>query len=491
MKVVGRYALLAELARGGMASVHFGRLQGPGGFGRAVAIKRLHAHLGGDPQFQAMLLDEARLAARIQHKNVVAMLDVVAEGDEVLLVMEHVDGETLQRLLAPPGAELEAAPAAIASAILCDVLRGLHAAHQVTDESGEPLGLVHRDVSPQNIMVRRDGTTLVVDFGVAKAAGRFQTTEHGTIKGKLPYMAPEQVRAGPLTRKSDVYAAGAVLWEALVGRRLFGGSNDGEVIERLLFAEIEAPGAHVPGIAPALDAVVLRALERDPAGRFESAAEMAEALAAAQPPATAVEVAAWVDARAGEQLRAHDKRLAALLARGREVEAPRSVADASAAASAASPDAAMAPMAETSAGEAALDATRTGFSSIGIAAGAPSGRWAPWGAGALAAVAVVAAWLVLGARGPAAALREPLHAAVAAAAQTRIAAIAEVEPAVTANDDATATPAASTAAAAAPARPAAPMSGRGGARPRSKPGKCQPYRVDAAGHRIYNLDCLP
>ncbi|WP_437665555.1 protein kinase domain-containing protein [Sorangium sp. So ce1182] len=310
MQVIGRYALFDELARGGMASVHLGRLLGAGGFTRTVAIKRLHPHLARDPEFVAMLLDEARLAGRIRHPNVVAMLDVVATERELFLVMEYVHGETLVRLQKVSAAGRLAPP--LCAAIFVNALAGLHAAHEVRGDRGEPLGLVHRDVTPHNLMVRSDGTALVVDFGVAKAAGRFHTTEEGKIKGKLPYMAPEQLRGGDVSRRTDIYAAGAVLWEALVGRRLFDGTSEAEVLEQLLFTTVEPPGRYVAGVPAALDDVVMRALERDPRRRFATAAEMARAIEAAVTPALTSQVAAWLNGLVGEALARQEEQLAQL-----------------------------------------------------------------------------------------------------------------------------------------------------------------------------------
>jgi serine/threonine-protein kinase len=308
--LIGRYALCDELARGGMATVHLGRLLGPAGFARTVAIKRLHPHLASDPAFVAMLLDEARLAARVQHPNVAATLDVVAKDGELFVVMEYLHGESLSRLFRI--ARERVVPPAIASAILINALSGLHAAHEARGDGGEPLKLIHRDVSPQNIMVRSDGSAAVVDFGVAKAAGRFHSTAEGQIKGKLPYMAPEQVRGQTLTRGVDIYAAAAVLWELLTGERLVAGSNEGEVLEKLLFSTFPPPSTKVPGIPPALDAVVMRGLDRNRDKRCATAREMALALEEAMPPATASRVSLWLETMVGDSLNQRQTRLAAI-----------------------------------------------------------------------------------------------------------------------------------------------------------------------------------
>ncbi len=288
------------------------RLVGPGGFGRTVAIKRLHPHLAEDAEFVSMLLDEARLAGRIQHPNVVGMLDVVTHEDEVLLVMEYVDGESLHKLMRQTKRRSVRIPPSVASAIVVDSLRGLAAAHDAKNERGDPLDIVHRDFTPHNIMVRRDGTSLVVDFGIAKAVGRLHTTEEGKIKGKLPYMGPEQVRGAKLDRRLDIYAAGAVLWETLTGERAVGGVSEAEVLERLLYGTIEPPSKSVVGISPDVDAVVMRALARDVDARFANAHEMGRALEKALPPARPSEVADWIAELVGESLDNRARRVADL-----------------------------------------------------------------------------------------------------------------------------------------------------------------------------------
>jgi eukaryotic-like serine/threonine-protein kinase len=298
---VGRYALHSEIASGGMATVYLGRQRGQAGFARTVAIKRLHPQHAKEPEFVSMFLDEARLAARIRHPNVVPTLDVVATDGELFLVMEYVQGESLARLLRASRQRKESAPTRVVAAIVADVLHGLHAAHEATSEKGEPLGLVHRDVSPHNILVGADGVARVVDFGVAKAAGRIQTTREGQIKGKIAYMAPEQI-TGTVTRRTDVYAASVVLWEALTGKRLFAGENDGSVMHQVIHAQVVPPGEHVPGLDPAWDEIVLRGLQRDEQLRYQTAREMALDIESRLTLARATEVAAWVESLAHESL---------------------------------------------------------------------------------------------------------------------------------------------------------------------------------------------
>ncbi len=306
---VGRYVVHAELASGGMATVHLAKLKGPLGFSRTVAIKQLHAHYAKDPDFVAMLLDEARLAGRIQHPNVVSPIDVVSEGGEVSVVMEYVHGEPLHRLVrALPKDERMALP--FVSAVVSGVLHGLHAAHEALDEKGEPLGIVHRDVSPQNVIVGIDGVARVLDFGIAKATGRIQTTRDGQIKGKLAYMAPEQCRSLAVGPRTDVYAVGVILWELLAGRRLFRGDNDASILEQVLLGVVRPPSRWVPALPSALDTIVMRALERDPELRFATAREMAMALEDVVSPASARELGAFVVEASREVLDARSELLA-------------------------------------------------------------------------------------------------------------------------------------------------------------------------------------
>ena len=310
VRVVGRYALYGKLATGGMATVHFGRLLGPVGFSRTVAIKRLHPQYAKDPEFVAMFLDEARLAARIQHPNVVATLDVVAMDEELFLVMDYIRGESFSRLLRGARRRNLKPPEGFIASIASGMLHGLHAAHEATDERGQPLKVVHRDVSPQNVLVGVDGVPRVLDFGVAKAAARIQVTRDGQMKGKLSYMSPEQLRGRAVDRRSDVFAAGVVLWESLTGERLFVGEDATEVLTRILKQEVAPPSAFNPSIQPAVDALVLRALRKDPDERFQTAREFAIAIEETMAPLSSREVGEWVEEIAGESLELREQALA-------------------------------------------------------------------------------------------------------------------------------------------------------------------------------------
>ncbi len=329
MRVVGRYALYAEIAAGGMATVHFGRLLGPVGFSRTVAIKRLHPQFAKDPEFVSMFLDEARLAARIRHPNVVPTLDVVATHGELFLVMEYIQGESLSRLLRAMRDKKERIPPRIVTTVMSGALHGLHAAHEARDERGEPLGIVHRDISPQNVLVGTDGVARVLDFGVAKAAGRIQTTREGQLKGKLAYMAPEQLQ-GHVTRQSDIYAAAIVLWEALTGQRLFGGDNEAAVLGKVLNGTVDPPSRHygtrgeIDDGLRQLDAVVLRGLDRDPARRYGTAREMAIAVERCVGVASPSEVGDWVETAARDVLSRRAEKVAEIESTSSSLHAPSS-----------------------------------------------------------------------------------------------------------------------------------------------------------------------
>jgi serine/threonine-protein kinase len=272
------YELLGEIASGGMATVYLGRLVGAGGFQRFVAIKRLHPHLAREEQFVEMFLDEARLAAGIHNPHVVPILEVGQNHGGYYLVMEFVEGDTLAGLTIRSLQRGEMLPARVAARIVFDALTGLHAAHQLTDAEGRLLGLVHRDCTPQNILVGIDGSARITDFGVARAASRLAITRPQQVKGKVGYLSPEQAHAQEIDRRSDVFTMGIVLWEALAGRPLFQADTEAATLTRLLQAPIPSVRSFVPDTPPELDEVCRRALHRDRNRRFKSAAQMAEAI---------------------------------------------------------------------------------------------------------------------------------------------------------------------------------------------------------------------
>lgn len=277
---VDRYELIGEIASGGMATVYLARVTGVAGFQRLFALKRLHPHLQSEKEFVEMFLDEARLAAGIHHPNVVPILEVGANPTVgFYLVMEFIEGETFARLLAKAAQSRTRVPEAISIRVALDMLLGLHAAHELRDESGRPAGVVHRDVSPQNLLVGADGIARITDFGVARAASRLNATRAGQLKGKIAYMAPEQALGGDdLDRRADIFAAGVVLWEGLAQRRLFKSETEAATLARVLnepIPRLEDVAPHVPmGVAQA----VSRALERDLNRRYSTCAEFADAL---------------------------------------------------------------------------------------------------------------------------------------------------------------------------------------------------------------------
>jgi serine/threonine-protein kinase len=288
-QIVGRYLLGSPIASGGMATVYLGR---PLSLPRVVAVKRLSPVLSGDATFVRMFLDEVQLLCRIRHKNVVAPIEHFQRGGEFFIVMEYVEGLSLAQLSSAWEGHLDIL---LASKIMCGVLTGLHAAHEAFDSSGQPLNMVHRDVSPHNILVGTDGESRIVDFGIAKAAWRAHVTQHGERKGKPGYMAPEQWTLSEVDRRTDIYAAGVVMWELLTGTRLFSDvpMRDGSSAFR---EAIAAPSTLRKGLSPALDEVTLRALSIDPRHRFPDAEAMASALRAAAAPARDVDLGSWVAA---------------------------------------------------------------------------------------------------------------------------------------------------------------------------------------------------
>jgi serine/threonine-protein kinase len=314
-RTIGRYALFDEIASGGMATVCLGRLVGPAGFARTVAVKCLHKEYARDPAFVAMLLDEARLAGRIQHPNVVSTLDVVVTGGEIFLIMDYVHGESLARVLHTLRERGTAVPVPIAAAIASAALHGLHAAHEAKGENGAPLGIVHRDVSPQNILLGADGTVRVTDFGVAKAAGRMQSSSMGQLKGKFAYMSPEQVLGRSVDRRTDIFAAGIVLWEILAGRRLFQGVTRDEVLARVVATAVPSLRDVAPEVPARLDEVVQCGLDPEPDQRFATAREFAQAIERSVSIATPAQVSDWLEHAFGDILAERTKAVSSVEAR--------------------------------------------------------------------------------------------------------------------------------------------------------------------------------
>ncbi len=276
-KHLGRYEIIRRVAAGGMAMVHLGRVAGEGGFERLVAIKLMHEHLTEDPDFVAMFLDEARLAAGIQHPNVVSTLDVQRGPDGLFIVMDFVDGPSLLQIFRARFTDREQMPLGLGLRIVLDVLAGLNAAHELVDRDGKPQNLIHRDVSPGNILVGYDGIARIADFGVARAEARISSTRGDQLKGKLAYMAPERLSITDIDRRVDIYSAGCVLWEMLTLERLFRGDDEPQLIAALLAGPRLRPQEVRPDIPDGIDEACMQALgPRE--GRFRTAAAFAAAL---------------------------------------------------------------------------------------------------------------------------------------------------------------------------------------------------------------------
>lgn len=283
-EVIGRYTLHTRIAAGGMASVYLGSVTGAADFSRVVAIKRMHPQIAENPTLAARFRDEAWLSARLLHPNIVQTFDVVEWNHELLLIMEYVDGITLRALFNDAEASgQKRLPLSIIAGVLVPVLHGLHAAHLATDDDGCALHIVHRDFSPQNIIIGRDGHAKILDFGIAKIQSNLHTSTFGQLSGKVGYLSPEQILGGPVDRRTDVFAAGVVLWEALTGTRLFRepGISEAATIQRVLDKPIAPPSYINPAVPDELDKIVLHALQRQATHRFASVREFAFELEAA------------------------------------------------------------------------------------------------------------------------------------------------------------------------------------------------------------------
>lgn len=276
--VDSRYSVIRHLATGGMAEIFLAQQRGAGGFAKKVVVKRVRPEQVDNEDFVKMFLDEARIGALLNHRNVVQVFDFGEDEGTYFLAMEYLLGLDLSQLRKDATDQKKWLPVPVVASAIADACAGLHHAHTATDDAGQPLNLVHRDVSPSNLFVTFDGTIKVLDFGIAKADGRALETKTGVLKGKYFYMSPEQIRGEPLSGQSDVFALGACLYELLTCVRPFGRDGELAVIRAILQDEIVPPKAHRPDIPDALNAVVLRALARDTSQRFRDAAEMRDAI---------------------------------------------------------------------------------------------------------------------------------------------------------------------------------------------------------------------
>jgi len=276
---LGRYQIIKRLAMGGMAELYLARQTGDGGYEKIVALKRVLPHLTEDVAFVRMFLNEAKLAAGLDHSNIVHVLDFGSERGEHFMAMEYVHGRNVQQIL-KAGAQHQGVPRDVALTIAHEVAAALHYAHERAGPDGRPLGLVHRDVSPSNVLVSFEGDVKLVDFGIAKATAHTRVTRSGAIKGKLAYMAPEQVRGEETDRRADVFALGVMTYELCTGRRCFTAPGEFALINRVAEARFEKPTSIDPDFPEALEAVIVRALSVDPEDRFESARSMQRALEA-------------------------------------------------------------------------------------------------------------------------------------------------------------------------------------------------------------------
>ncbi len=278
MRELGRYKLLERINRGGMADVFLGLVPGGDGRGRTVAVKLLRSDISNLSELVPMFMDEAKLSVSLKHPNITKTYEFGRVDGYHFIVMEFVAGQDLRSVLDRLKVHGGVVSQRTAATVMSDVCQGLHYAHTAQDPMGQPIRIVHRDVSPQNILIGYDGKVRLIDFGIAKATSHVSQTQVGILKGKYAYMSPEQVLGEPVGPASDVFSAGVVLFELLTGRRLFTGNSDFSILERIRYAEVLPPTVVMPSVDPALEAVVLKALARDPEDRFGSALEMSQAL---------------------------------------------------------------------------------------------------------------------------------------------------------------------------------------------------------------------
>jgi eukaryotic-like serine/threonine-protein kinase len=273
----GKYRLLAELGRGGMANVYLAVARGPSGFNKLVVLKCLRSDLADDKELLTMFLEETRVAARVNHPHVVQTYEVGDHAGRPVIVMEYLEGQTLSSLVQRAKATSRL-PLALHLRVLADALDGLHHAHELADFSGKRLDLVHRDVSPQNIFVTFDGQVKVLDFGIAKVANSQTQTSRGVLKGKIHYMAPEQMLCTPVDRRADLYAAGVMAWEAATGKRMWKDFTELQLMNKVTNDGAPLPREVDPTVSPVLEAIIMKALARNPDDRYATALEFAGAI---------------------------------------------------------------------------------------------------------------------------------------------------------------------------------------------------------------------
>jgi serine/threonine-protein kinase len=271
---LGKYRLLAELGHGGMAQVFLALAKGVGGFNKLVVVKQIHAELAEDQEFVRMFLDEARLAARLNHPNVVQTNEVDQDGRRYYIAMEYLEGQSLNRIFNRMGRDPKLLPLGHRLRLIADALAGLHYAHELRDYDGQPLGVVHRDVTPHNIFVTYNGLVKVVDFGIAKALNSSVQTQSGVLKGKVSYMAPEQARGERVDRRADIFSVGMMLWQVATGRRLYRDLPELAVIQKICSGDVPKVKDLAPFVPERLQVIIDRSLAPDREERYATAGEL-------------------------------------------------------------------------------------------------------------------------------------------------------------------------------------------------------------------------
>ena len=271
---LGKYEILRKIATGGMAEIYLACVRGQAGFEKVVVLKRILPHFAADPKFVQMFLDEARLAATLRHPNIADVYDVGDIDGTLFFTMEYIHGQDVRSIRAAARNRNEMIPLDISLAIVQGTAAALQCAHQKTGADGRALELVHRDVSASNVIVSYDGAIKLLDFGIARANDRQHKTQTGTLKGKAPYMSPEQCRGQRLDRRSDLFSLGVMMFELTVGRRPFRGDNDFTIMEQIVHGEAPAPSSIIAGYPPELEAIVGKLLAREPAARYATAEDM-------------------------------------------------------------------------------------------------------------------------------------------------------------------------------------------------------------------------